>query len=192
MSAPAWKRPRRIVGKTLVLRNADVGDSAFILALRTDEVKSRHMSPTPNDLAAQQDYLRRYAETSEGIYFIAESLGGEPLGTVRMYDARGDSFSWGSWIIKDGAPVWTAVESALMVYSYALDHLGFTRAHCMVRKDNVRVWTFHERFGAHRFGEHGDQYEYRIAPEVIRASLRRYGRFLPGPIVVEHDEPALS
>lgn len=187
MTPPDWKRPRRIIGKTLAFRNAEVEDSQFILKLRTHEVKSQYMSPTPNDLEAQQNYLRIYNLGSDGIYFIVESLDGESLGTVRMYDAQGDSFSWGSWIMKDGAPVAAAVESALIVYSFAVDHLGFARTHCLVRRDNVRVWKFHERFGAQRVAEIGDQYEYHVSPTVIRSSLRRYGRFLPEPIIVEHE-----
>lgn len=187
MTSPEWKRPRRITGKTLRFRNAKMQDSRFILNLRTHDVKSRYMSPTPNDLDAQQDYLRRYALGNDGIYFIVESLDGEPLGTVRMYDAQGDSFSWGSWIMKDGAPAAAAVESALIVYSFAVDHLGFSRTHCLVRRDNVRVWKFHERFGAQRVAEVDDQYEYHVSPTVIRLSLRRYGRFLPEPITVEYE-----
>lgn len=45
------------------------------------------------------------------------------------------------------------MESALMVYAYAVDHLGSKAAHFEVRKGNERVWQFHERFGAVRTSE---------------------------------------
>jgi RimJ/RimL family protein N-acetyltransferase len=184
---PRWIRPRRIVGRTLSLRDAQVSDAAFILALRTDEEKSRHMSPTPPDLVAQQRYLERYRASTDGLYFIIESLDGEPLGTMRLYDAQGDSFCWGSWIVKHGAPSTTALESVLILFSYALNHLGFKRAHFRVQPENTRVWAFHERFGAVRVLDTPEEYEYRISPEAIDQSLQRYKRFLPDPIVVEHE-----
>ncbi len=67
---------------------------------------------------------------------------GEPIGTVRLYDARQNSFCWGSWILKAGSPKHAAIESALMVYAYAVDHLSSQSAHFDVRKDNEGVWLF--------------------------------------------------
>jgi len=89
-------------------------------------------------------------------YFIIEDRAGDPLGCVRIYDARGDSFCIGSWILRAGAPQRAAIESSLMVYALGIDHLGFRRAHFDVRKRNERVWTFHERCGARRVGETDD------------------------------------
>lgn len=189
MTANVWVRPRRIVGKTLALRHVREDDAAFILKLRTDASKSRFMSPTPPSVDDQRKYIRKYLASDEGVYFIIESLDGEPLGTVRMYDADGQSFAWGSWIIKDGAPMVAGIESALIVYAFALEYLGFVQANAMVHKDNARVLSFHERFGGHRVAEQDDQYAILMPPEAIRSSLRRYGRYLPDPIVVEHGEP---
>lgn len=50
------------------------------------------------------------------------------------------------------------MESALTVYAYAVDHLGFTAAHFDVRRGNERVWKFHERFGAVRVDENEEDY----------------------------------
>ena len=47
------RKAHRIVGHHLVLRDAREDDAAFILALRTDERKSRHLSATQPELAAQ-------------------------------------------------------------------------------------------------------------------------------------------
>jgi RimJ/RimL family protein N-acetyltransferase len=110
---------------------------------------------------------------------------GEPLGSVRLYDPQGDSFCWGSWILKDGAPQSAAIESALIVYSYAVDHLGFKEAHFDVRKGNESVWRFHERFGAKRFAETDQDYLYKIGQKEIGVARQRYKKFLPEPAVVE-------
>ena len=85
-----------------------------------------------------------------------------PIGTIRLYDPQGDSFCWGSWILAQGSPASAAMESALMVYAYAVDYLGFTAAHFDVRRGNERVWRFHERFGAVRVRETALDYWYRL------------------------------
>lgn len=186
MSAPQTIRLRkaaRVGGKTLVFRNADVEDAAFILALRTDTEKSRYLSAVSNDLADQQAWLTRYTQAEDQAYFIIEYQG-EPIGTVRLYDPQGESFCWGSWILKNGRPSHAAMESALMVYAYAIDHLGFRAAHFDVRKGNERVWQFHERFGAHRVAESELDYDYRLDIEAIAVARKRYQRFLEGTVNV--------
>lgn len=172
-------------GKTLTFRNATVRDAAFILALRTDADKSRHLSAVSGALAEQQAWLERYAQADDQAYFVIE-LQGEPLGTVRLYDAKGDSFCWGSWILKDGSPGDAAMESALMVYAYAVDHLGFSAAHFDVRKGNERVWRFHERLGARRTAETYQDYFHQLDSQAIAAARARYQRFLHGSVSVTY------
>lgn len=182
---PVIAKARRVHGRQLVLRNAGVADAAFILSLRTDADKSRHLSQVSGSLQDQVDWLGRYARSDDQAYFIIEARDGTPLGTVRLYDAQGESFCWGSWILKDGAPTGAALESALLVYRYAIDALGFRAAHFDVRIDNEGVWSFHERFGACRVRSTGIDHFYTLGLEAIQASLRRYARFLPEPIRVE-------
>lgn len=186
MSAPTpikLRKAVRIVGKTLAFRDATVRDAAFILSLRTDAEKSRYLSAVSGELADQQAWLERYAVADDQAYFIIEHQG-ELIGTVRLYDPQGDSFCWGSWILKSGRPSQAAMESALMVYAYAIDHLGFRAAHFDVRKGNERVWQFHERFGAQRTAETDLDYLYRLDGEAIASSRQRYSRFLNGTVSV--------
>lgn len=185
MKAPTLRKALAVRGRSIVLRNVGESDAAFIVALRTDKSKSRHLSETSAVLSNQLAWMHRYAARSDEAYFIIESLTGDALGTVRLYDPRDDSFCWGSWIMKSDAPQAAAIESALLVYAYALDKLGFTKAHFQVRKENERVWVFHERFGAARVREHGDEYEYAISHDAIRAAMHRYARYLPKQVIVE-------
>lgn len=168
-----------------MLRDVTAADAAFILRLRTDERKSRYLSKTPAALNAQIRWLNEYAQVQDQAYFIIQDYAGEPVGTVRLYDPREDSFCWGSWILKDGAPQTAAIESALIVYAYAIDHLGFKRAHFDVRKGNESVWRFHERFGAKRVGETDQDYLYEIDSIAIDSARRRYHKFLPQSITIE-------
>lgn len=183
--SPPLRKATRVTGKNLVLRDATASDAAFILSLRTDSRKSQHLSRTSPDLQKQVAWLNDYAGKTDQAYFIIEDTTGEPLGAVRLYDPQGDSFCWGSWILKDGAPQNAAIESALIVYAYAVDHLGFKSAHFDVRKGNESVWRFHERFGAKRVAETDQDYLYTIGQGEIDAARQRYRKFLPEAIVVE-------
>lgn len=179
------RKAAKIKGRTLMFRNAAPGDAEFIVALRTDTRTGRFLSATSADVKAQAAWLEAYAKRTDEAYFIIENLDGEPYGTVRIYDAKGDSFCWGSWILSDHAPSAAAIESALMVYAYAIDVLGFGKAHFDVRKENERVWQFHERFGAVRVREAGQDFFYTLSAVAIEQSRRRYARYLPHPIYVE-------
>jgi len=182
---PSIKKASLVLGKNIVLRNAGAQDADFILGLRTDEDKSKYLSSTSPDRYKQIAWLDIYKNKNDQAYFIIEDRKGERLGTVRLYDAVNDSFCWGSWIIKTGAPASTAVESALLVYVYALDRLGFNRSHFDVRKGNEHVWSFHERFGAVRVGETCEDFLYEISGDSIRSSIKRFKKFLPEEVMVE-------
>jgi RimJ/RimL family protein N-acetyltransferase len=185
MSLAQIRKAECIRGKSVVLRNAVVSDAAFILSLRTDPQKSRYLSKVSDQLDAQVAWLIGYEGTDTEAYFVIENVYGIPLGTVRIYDALGDSFCWGSWILLENAPASTAIESALVVYAYALESLGFQHAHFQVQKANERVWKFHERFGAKRTSENEVQYEYVLPNAAIKSSVDRYRRYLPDGIAVK-------
>lgn len=176
---PRLRKAGCLRGRSLVLRDAHPADAEFIVGLRTDARKSRHLSATSPDVQRQRDWLAAYAARDNEAYFIIEDLEAHRLGTVRLYDPRGSSFCWGSWVMSDEAPASAALESALMVYCYALDHLGFGASHFTVHKANESVWQFHERFGAVRRDEDEVQYFYDIDREAILASMQRYRRYLP-------------
>jgi RimJ/RimL family protein N-acetyltransferase len=181
--SPRLIKARSIKGHHLVLRDAGVADARFIVDLRTDATKSKYISSTSPDVQQQVGWLERYQQDASQIYFIIEDAQQQPVGTVRIYDQRGSSFCWGSWIMKAGTPSSYAIESALMVYHYALG-LGFDAAHFEVNKGNESVWKFHERFGAVRVDENAEEFHYEITLEHIQRSLKKYQKYLPAGIVV--------
>ena len=188
--SPRLRKARRIVGRTLVLRNAEVEDAHFIWQMRRDPQRARHLSAVPDDPQAQVDWLQAYARDDGQAYFIiTDAASGEPLGTVRLYGARGDAFSWGSWLLKPGLHPRCAVESALMVYHYAR-WLGFDSAYFEVRRENGSVWRFHESFGARRVAVRDDHFQYVLDAQALDAALQRYRRYLPHGIAI--DDPTLE
>jgi RimJ/RimL family protein N-acetyltransferase len=187
--APVLRKARLVHGRTLVMRDAVPADAAFILAARTDPQIGRHLSATSCNLQDQTAWLERYARRDDEAYFVIGSTaerGSVRLGTVRLYGARGDAFCWGSWILMPEAPPDAAIQSTLMVYAYALDHLGFDCSYFQVNHGNDAVWRFHEHFGARLVATDATQRHYELSRTAIRASMTRYRKYLPDGVRVEH------
>ncbi len=183
-TAPVIRPAARLIGKTLVLRNAGPDDAPFIFALRTDPEKARYLSPVSPHLEDQRDWLARYQTGTGQAYFIIEH-GGQAIGTIRLYDAQGDSFCWGSWILTDARPRQAAVESILMVFIYAIDHLGFRRTHFDVRAANARAIAFYDRIGGTRTGISGEDILYELTPRALAHARIELADFLPGGLRIE-------
>lgn len=167
-----------IEGKYINLRDVEEEDARFILNLRTNAKKTRFLHPTNNDLQQQIDYLNRYKTKRDEWYFIIMDKKNIPIGTVRIYDVHEDDFCWGSWLIVDGMPPQTALESALMVYDYAFDVLGFNKVHFDVRKGNIQVQRFHEMFGAIRTGTTELDILYKYDKSIYQQKKQKFKKML--------------
>lgn len=173
------------VCKHVVLRIATVEDAEFVLDLRLDPLLNAHVSTVENDLSKQREWMRAYKErerAGQEFYFIIESLGGDPCGTVRLYDFRGRSFCWGSWMIRKGSPSYVAIESVLSVYDFAFDVLGFERSHFDARKANHKVVSFYERFGAERVASDAENHYFNLERAQHEQARRRYRKYFAGDI----------
>ncbi len=159
-------------GPRLWLREAIAGDAIFILGLRLDPSKNQFLSAVESDIDAQAQWIRSASNDPAQLYFIIE-VDKQPVGTVRLYDQRCESFCWGSWILDQRSPKSSAVESTLMVYSLGLS-LGFNAAHFDVRKGNTKVWRYHERLGAKRVSEDEANFYYVMHEDEIRSVLTHY------------------
>lgn len=163
------------------LRHASESDAEFLLALRLDPSRNQNISSTSADLSAQISWMRNYAErrhAGQEAYFVIE-VSSEPQGSLRLYDYKPaeDSFCWGSWIIRPGAPAPTAYQSAILAYDLAFGCLGFARSHFEVRQANVSVWKFHEKMGAKLIREDALDRFYRYEAEDYRQARSRLLKF---------------
>lgn len=176
-----------VSGKTIKLRLADLSDASVILKLRMDEQRNRFLSRVENDVSLQTEWLRQYKEREKSgseYYFIITDFQGETLGMVRLYDFQGDSFSWGSWLIKIGSPAQAAIESVLLVYEMAFYHLGFQQTHFEVMHGNDKVRAFHERFSAQMVRSDGTR-DYFILKRASYEQIKvKYRKYLPEQITI--------
>ena len=170
-----------VQGKNINLRTAEIEDAAFILELRMLEHKNKHLSKVENDLQKQQEWLTAYKLKEldgQEYYFVIENKKGENLGLVRVYDLQPESFCWGSWLIKDGVPMNTAVESALQVYEFGFGDLAYEKAHFDVRKGNKKVIDFHLRFGAKITSEDEMNVYFNYEKERHERTKQKYKRYI--------------
>lgn len=144
-----------IKGVHLGLKFVESEDAEFILKLRMS--KGKFLSKTENDIEKQkiwiENYKKREKENVEFYFVIFDIIKNEKIGVVRLYNFIEKSFEWGSWIIKEGAPGYSALESALLIYEYAFFQKKFKQSHFEVRKENTKVISFHEKFGAKKVRE---------------------------------------
>lgn len=167
--------------KHVGLRLARPADAGFILALRLDESRNRYLSPVSDDLAAQQRWLEQYVEREQaGLerYYVILDKDDRDIGVVRLYDYRGDSFAWGSWVLQADAPNYAAIETAVSIYELGFGVLGFKRSHFEVMHGNQRVIDFHLFFGARKTTRDDEQQQFELTLADYLAGRKRYRRFL--------------
>lgn len=186
MGEPKVEKAKVVRGRNLVLKDVEVADAEFVLALRSDAGKNKFLSSTSASLEDQIGWIRSYEASTDQAYFIIYDGTGTKVGCVRIYDPIGESFCWGSWILLDGLSPLVALESVLMLYAYALDELGFKSARIDVRRQNESVWRFHEKtFGAVRVHENDLEYGYVVNEQSIRNTLGKFRKLLPERLEIE-------
>lgn len=184
------RKARLIPGHTIVLREVEPADAEFILSLRLDPKKSKYLGATSSRLVDQVNWIKRYKERSGEAYFIICDLASRRLGCIRMYNAEGESFHWGSWLMIDGLSPMVSIESAVLVYAYGR-HLGFLNAKLDVLRINRHACNFHEKlFGAEVIQVSDDSLSYVVRAERIDVAIAKYGSHIPMPLnVVYHENP---
>lgn len=167
-----------LYSKNIKLRDATIEDSAFILDLRTDPNKNYHISKTVPSIHNQREWMVAYKSKEDQAYFIIENYQSDKLGCIRMYNPNELAVEWGSWLIVDGAPPNVALESALLIYDYAI-RLGFKKVKIDVRQENESVWRFHEKvFSAKLISEDHINRFYEVNEISILKTLNKFNKFL--------------
>lgn len=170
--------------KTVHLTLIEEQDAAFVCALRGNEELNRYLSATECSVPAQiqwiQDYKVREKNREEYYFIIRRNQDNLPIGTVRLYDFQNKphSFCWGSWILNENKTKSAAIESALLIYRFGFQNLGFKQSHFDVRKDNQKVHSFHIKMGAKKTGEDADNIYYVLTEKQNKINQNTYLKFL--------------
>lgn len=170
-----------LAGKNINLRTVEVTDAEFIYLMRINEDKTRYLSKITGTIKTQEDWIKLYKQKEKDyseFYFVIESKNSDKLGLVRVYDFKDNSFCWGSWLIKSDAPKSTAIESALQIYEFGFNSLNFEKSHFDVRKENIKVVSFHKRCGAKIVDEDEQDYFFSYDKKNYEIMKAKYSRYL--------------
>lgn len=166
--------------KNISFRLVEPSDARFILSLRADPAKNKYISATSENLEKQISWINNYQKReieNQEFYYIIQDNSKVPIGTVRLYDFKENSFCWGSWMIIDESPIFSAIESALLVYEIGFYKLNFEQSHFDVRKDNISVLNFHIKFGAEKTSSDELNQCLKLSKETYKNTKLRYKRF---------------
>ena len=143
-------RLSRIEGNQIDLRLVQLDDAAFIHGLRTDQSLNEHLSEVTGPVEDQCCWTTNYKECELSrceYYFIIERKNGIRCGAVRLYNIKGDRFTWVSWILNHNKPRKAALESALFSFYFGFETIELAVANVEVQVNNTRAIEFYRRFG---------------------------------------------
>ena len=182
--SPRIVRPNLIVGTRIAARSICLEDARFVVSLRLGSGRGQFLTDIDGSVDAQRRWLQEYLQDESQAYFVIHDVEtSSPVGLVRMYGARGNFFSWGSWIFLPGCDSFFAFESAMLIYQYAF-LLGFESAYFDVRRANVSVRRFHEKLGAVEVNSDSRDVFYEFYGPDIRAAFCKYSRFSPSRLKI--------
>lgn len=174
----------QLKANTVHFRLVEESNAHFICELRSDPNLNKHISQTSTLVEEQKKWIRNYKDREkkgqEYYFIICRNDNNLPIGTVRLYDfqSSSNSFCWGSWILNENKTRYAAIESALLVYKLAFDHLKFDQSHFDVRKENISVHNFHMKLGAkHIDGNELDNFYIYFSSKYYEI-LNDYQKFL--------------
>ena len=110
---------KRIEGPNLALRLIQLEDAGYVYGLRDDPTYNRHLSEVRGTANDQRHWIEAYKSREAHkleLYYIIEHRDGTHCGTVRLYDIKPDSFTWGSWTLDHNKPPKAALESAFLSF----------------------------------------------------------------------------
>mgnify|MGYP003510103375 CR=1 FL=1 len=126
------------------LRLVNVDDAEFILSLRQNQNLNQFLSAVSPDIQMQRDWIISYKLREEqglDYYFIVMDKRFEDVGMVRVYDINYEnkSFTWGSWVLSENRPKYTALDSMILSYDFAFNELGLDLCQFKVHTANKRA-----------------------------------------------------
>ena len=169
-----------IIGPYIRLRTATEDDAEFILSLRLNPALNKFLHETDPSVEKQKEWLRAKMDEENDYHMIIESLNGEQLGVVALYDINpvDKTFEWGRWIVKPGAPKYTALESALLCCELAFYHLGLDKCVVAPLRESERCVSFLMRFGSTTVREDPEVICFEITKEDFESIREKHWKFI--------------
>lgn len=141
-----------VEGLAYSLRPVKPDDAQFIFDIRSSSpTRQRFIHPIGSDVDQQRRWIDSYLEREDDYYWVIQrNSTGKNEGLIGIYDIDRERMSaeWGRWVLWPSSL--GAVESALLVYRAAFQHLNLNSVHCITVADNKPVVSFHDSCGLPR------------------------------------------
>lgn len=134
-----------IEGRFVDLRSADLDDAEFTLALRMDPEIAKFFPKFEGNLQTQKNWLRQQREKEGDYFFIVSDKENNRIGTIGIYDIKGDRAEGGRIIVKETYPL-QAIEAQLLLDKFAFYDLGIKIITGFIYADNQRALRFNKMF----------------------------------------------
>jgi RimJ/RimL family protein N-acetyltransferase len=132
------------------LRPVRMEDASFIVWLRNlDHVRGR-VGDTSACIASQKAWLEKYFTREGDYYFVAETLGGIPVGTHGIYDLANGSAEKGRQAVRP--EVMAGVATAILATDIAFAQLGLKEVRSNTVATNANVISLHRKSGFKQVG----------------------------------------
>lgn len=132
------------------LQTVEEDDAEFIIALRTDGMRSRFISTTSSDIELQKEWIRNYKikeKNKTEFYFIAIDENNEKFATYRLYNIEDDICEIGSWVSKpDYTNINNSIKVDIIMKEFAFHSLGYHKVRFEINKNNSSVIRYHKLF----------------------------------------------
>jgi hypothetical protein len=165
---------------SLKFRLVTENDAAFILGLRTNPLKSKHISPTDNDVDKQKVWIREYKKREEAgdeFYFVITDEDSMDFATYRIYNKTESTIEVGSFIsIPSYKKPVNVVKVDIIMKTFVFDELGYNSLCFEVRKENTSVIEYHKKYHPKIIGEDNLNLYFLLEKDIFNDNKIRFNK----------------
>jgi hypothetical protein len=163
-------------------RLVEISDADFILRLRSDKMRNKHVHEISVNVEDQIKWINDYKireNVGQEYYFVICDFNMKPFGTTRLYNFAENSFDTGSWVFLTEAPVGMAILGDIVGREIAFDVLEFEICNFDVRKENKSVIAnYHLKYNPTVVGEDELNYYFKLNKEQFNIKKRYFLKLL--------------
>lgn len=138
-----------LAGQNLNLRYVEEADANFIASLKLQSnTENTAVSEEEVSLTLQQIQKYKQKEGSLEHFFIVEDKSGNLKGIIKIYDTKGNYFSWSNEFLSSSLSSGIFLEAAVLMYELAFFKLGFQKTRFEVSKSRGQDIFIHKKMGA--------------------------------------------
>lgn len=132
-------------GYGIRIRPVCLEDAAFIVWLRNLDHAKGNLGDSAMDVTHQQLWLEEYFDRDGDYYFLAETLGGVPVGMNGIYDQSGDAAEGGRFVVSPGVPA--AFPISILTYDLAFARMGLQELRATSVASNRSLHSYVRKLG---------------------------------------------